>query len=188
MSQPLPDAAVREAAAPTHEEVDVWWGSYAGRAMTPSFVVCGLLTAACFVAAQHLAPERGWLQLTFTAFASVVWLVQMLRWCHRFFTCNYRLTTRYLYVDRGFMPLVAQRFALSTIRTVQVEHNPWAKFLDFGNVRVYFEDNSQPPVVLAALVQPQQAAEILRKTIKKHGPLTPDQRGEGRKKCPEEPS
>jgi hypothetical protein len=165
MSQPPSDAA--SAAVHPDEEVDVWWGSHAGRALTPSFVVCVLLTVASFVAAQHLAPERGLLQLTFTGFASVVWLVQLVRWGHYFFTCNYRLTTRYLYVDCGFRPLVACRFALRTIRTVEVRCNKWEKLLGIGSVWVYFEDSSQPPVVLTALVQPRQAAALIRETVKK---------------------
>ena len=39
------------------------------------------------------------------------------RWGHRFFTWNYRLTTRFLYLDRGMMPLVGQRFALAKVQT-----------------------------------------------------------------------
>jgi hypothetical protein len=161
MSRPPADAPL--------EEIDVWWGSYAGRAMMPSFAVCVLLTAACLVAARQLAPERGLLQLTFTALASTVWLVQLLRWCHRFFTCNYRLTTSYLYIDRGFRPLVARRFALATIRAVEVQQNRWEQLLGVGNVRVYFEDAKQPPAVLPALVRPDDVAAIIRGALKTTG-------------------
>jgi hypothetical protein len=171
MSQP-PAETARNAAALANEEVDVWWGSYAGRAMMPSFVVCVLLTAASFWAARHLAPERFLLPLTFTGFASVVWLVQLLRWGHRFFTCNYRLTTRYLYIDRGFKPLVAQRFDLRTIRTVEVRHNKLENLLGVGNVWVYFDDYSRTPAVLAGLVQAHRAAEIIRATVSKFGKPT----------------
>jgi hypothetical protein len=173
MSQPLPEAA-GEAAPHPREEVDVWWGSYAGRAMMPSFAVCVLLTAASFWAARHLAPERGLLQLTFTGFASVVWLVQLLRWSHRYFTCNYRLTTRYLYVDRGFMPLVAQRFALRTIRKVDIHCNKLEMALGVGDVWIYFEDSSRPPAVLAGLVQADRAAETIRDTVRKFGEPSSD--------------
>jgi hypothetical protein len=171
MSQPQAETA-RDAAALSNEEVDVWWGSYAGRAMMPSFAVCVLLTAASFLAARHLAPDRGLLQLTFTGFASVVWLVQLVRWSHRFFTCNYRLTTRCLYIDQGFKPLVAQRFALQTIRTVEVRYNKLENLLGVGKVWVYFDDYTRSPAVLAGLAQAHRAAEIIRASVKKFGNRT----------------
>jgi hypothetical protein len=166
MSQP-PDAST--ATARPREEVDVWWGSCAGRTLTPSFIVCGLLTAAWYVAARELVPERYLQQLAFSTLASLLWVVQLLRWGHRFFTWNYRLTTRYLYIDRGFRPLVARRHALTTIRAVKVVRSRWQKLLGIGDVCVYFQDAGQAPAVLAALVHPDAAADVLRQAVEKYG-------------------
>lgn len=168
MSQPVPQTVAPPLSAPVGEEVDVWWGSHCGRAMAPSFVVCVLLTVAGFNVARQVAPERGLLQLVFSCFATLVWLVQLLRWGHRFFTCNYRLTTRYLYVDRGFRPLVARRFPLGEICRIEVRESKLENFLGVGDVWVYCEGNPRPPVVLAGMVQPHGAAQRIRDTVKKY--------------------
>jgi hypothetical protein len=42
-----------------------------------------------------------------------------------------------------------------------------------GNVYVYLNDASQPRAVLEGLVQSQQAADIIRATVKIHGEVTP---------------
>ena len=109
MTAPWADLGSRDHAELQDKEVDVWWGSYAGRAMGPSFAVCVAMTAVIYFATRWWVPHRGWLQLTFAALAGSLWLVQLARWGHRFFTWNYRLTTRFLYVDRGLYPLKAQR-------------------------------------------------------------------------------
>src|SRR5947209_7299648 len=63
------------ASAQPGEEVELWWGSYSGWTMMPSFVVCLLLTGLIGWAAWYFVPE-GWAQLSALVAASVVWLVQ----------------------------------------------------------------------------------------------------------------
>src|SRR5436309_1123391 len=33
-----------ELSSEEQQEIDLWWGAYAGRTMTPSFIICALLT------------------------------------------------------------------------------------------------------------------------------------------------
>jgi hypothetical protein len=147
------------------EEVDLWWGSYAGRTLTPSFAVCLLLTVAIYAAVHELVPERGWTQLAFVVAAGIVWAVQLARWCHRFFTCNYRLTTRYLYVDSGIRPLVARRVALRSIDRLEVRCNRLGTWLDVGDVWAYVKDTPTLPVVLRGLHHPHKACELIRAAV-----------------------
>ena len=51
MTALLADPAAVDAPSGPAEEVDVWWGSYAGRAMAPSFAVCICLTALIYFGA-----------------------------------------------------------------------------------------------------------------------------------------
>jgi len=164
---PPPESARRAA------ETDLWWGSYAGRTMTFSFAVCVLLTALIYAGVHTLVHERGWLQLAFGGFASALWLVQLTRWCHRFFTYNYRLTTRFLYVDRGFLRLIAQRFALEGIDSVEVRSSKVGAALGVGDVWVFLEDPVQPAAVLEGLVAPQRAVELIRDAVRKAREINP---------------
>ncbi len=160
-------SASQKAAERQGEEVDLWWGSYAGRAMVPSFAVCGGLTVLIFCGVRWWVPERGWLQFTFAGLTGAVWLVQMVRWGHRFFTCNYRLTTRFLYMDRGLWPLVSERFALREVNRVEVHRNLAQKWLRIADVWVWFDNPATRPAVLRALAAPHAAAETLQEASKK---------------------
>jgi hypothetical protein len=166
MSAPPVDRGPTDQSPHRAEEVDLWWGSYAGRAMLPSFAVCAVLTVLILWGARSWVPARGWQQLTFFGLAGAVWAVQLTRWGRRFFTWNYRLTTSRLYVDRGVWPLKAQRFDLSTVARVEVNGSPLAKRLGIGDVWVWFDD-ATPPVVLEALVAPRRAAETIREAVRK---------------------
>jgi hypothetical protein len=156
-----------EATARKPDEIDVWWGSYAGRAMAPSFAVCLVLTALIYFGARWWVPERGWLQLTFSGMTSIVWLVQLLRWAHRFFTWNYRLTTRFLYVDSGLKPLIAQRFPVRSIERVEVHSHGLQKWLRISDLWVWLDAPARLPVVLQAIASPRPVAEMIREVVRK---------------------
>jgi uncharacterized membrane protein YdbT with pleckstrin-like domain len=154
------------------QEVDVWWGSFAGRTLTPSFALCTLLTALIFWGTRTWVAERGWVQLSFFGFAGALWLVQLTRWARRFFSYNYRLTTRFLYVDRGFLSLVAQRLDLRAVQRLQVRADWLQNLLGVGDVEVYLDGDSKPAAVLQGLLAPARAADTLREAVKKA--RTPD--------------
>jgi len=135
--------------------------------MAPSFIVCIALTALIYAGARWWVPERGWLQLTFFGLTTAVWLVQLVRWGQRFFTWNYRLTTRFLYVDRGLNTQLAQRFALASIDRVEVRCNWLEKWLGVGDLWVWIGDATKPPAVLKALKGPRTVAETLRDMVRK---------------------
>ncbi|HYV34352.1 MAG TPA: hypothetical protein VE988_01530 [Gemmataceae bacterium] len=167
MTVPLADTAAQEEPSRFGDELDLWWGSYAGRAMMPSFAVCIALTVLIFFGTRLWVPQRYWFQWTFSGVASALWIVQLARWGHRFFTWNYRLTTRFLYQDRGVKPLIARRYALPTISRVEVRNNALDKWLGIGDLWICFDDTDQPAAVLKALVAPRTAAGIIREAIKK---------------------
>jgi hypothetical protein len=149
------------------EEIDLWWGSYAGRAMAPSFAVCLVLTALIIGGARWLVPELGWHQLTVTALTSSVWLVQLWRWGRRFFGYNYRLTSRFLYVDRGLLNLVARRFPLRLVSRVEARSDRLQGWLGIGDIVVQFDDVQHSPAVLEALVTPAAVAVTIREAVSK---------------------
>ena len=164
---PQPQAARRAA------ETDLWWGSFAGRTMTPSFVLCLVLTALIYAGVHTWVHERGWVQLAFGGFASALWLVQLTRWCHRFFTYNYRLTTRFLYVDRGLIPIVGRRLPLERIDRVEVRSSKLGAALGVGDVWVFPDDAGQPPLILEGLAAPGRPVELIQDAVRKAREINP---------------
>jgi hypothetical protein len=146
------------------QEADVWWGSYAGRAMLPSFLVCGLLTVAFALGAWYIAnafptlpyPPR---YLAYVL-AALVWLVQVLRWGYRTVTINYRLTTRRLFRDQGFRK-PSRAVELSRVKAVAVEQaRPLERLLGIGRLRIDAEDTHT--LVLQGVHEPQTVAALVR--------------------------
>jgi hypothetical protein len=167
--QPVPDrAAFAGVATPTPgpevgqkqmEEVELWWGSYSGWTMTPSFVVCLLLTGLIAWAAWYFVPQ-GWVQLSALGAASVVWLVQFARWGSRFFGRNYRLTTRRLFVIRGVRRLTITELDLRHLGPVTVNRSWLERQVHVG--RVVVEREGGPPLVLEGVHHPQRCADLIR--------------------------
>jgi len=171
LAQPT-DAVRDKVAEPCAEEVDLWWGSYAGRAMVPSFAVCFFLTLLALFASRWLVGGRGWVQLTFTVLASLIWIVQFVRWSRRFFTWNYRLTTRFLYQSRGMKNLVTHRHALEYVSSVSIRRKGLAKLLKIGDIVIWFENSPQSPAVLYAIRDSQRVADSIRDAVKVAKELT----------------
>jgi Bacterial PH domain len=167
VTAPSADPTVREGSGRTDTEVDVWWGSYAGRAMVPSFGVCIVLTGLIYLGVRWWVPERGWLQLTFFALVSAVWLVQLTRWAYRFFTWNYRLTTRFLYVEYGPSRHLSQRWPVRDVERMEARYNLLERMLGIGDLWVWFDEATKPPAILLSLKSPQAVAETIRAVVRK---------------------
>src|SRR6266545_6506179 len=146
------------------EEVELWWGSYSGRAMTPSFLVCVVLTGLIGWGAWYFVPE-GWVQLSALGAASVVWLVQLARWGSRFFGRNYRLTSQRLFALQGVRRLTVTIVHLRQIRQVRVKRNWWERQCHVG--RILVEPEAGPPLVLEGVSQPQRCADLIRETTRR---------------------
>jgi hypothetical protein len=92
--------------------------------------------------------------------------VQLVRWAYRFFTWNYRLTTRYLYVDRGLKKLLALRFPVTNIDRVEV-HKDWLeKKFGIGDVWVWLDTPAAEPIILKAMRTPRTVVEMIREIAK----------------------
>src|SRR5437588_6255394 len=85
------------------QEVDIWWGSYAGRSMWPSFLACLLVTGGLAWGAWYLWSYQDYhpqlLRLGVYCLAAWTWLIQLIRLGYRTVTFNYRLTTARLFLD-----------------------------------------------------------------------------------------
>lgn len=149
------------------EEVDVWWGSYAGRALWPSFVFCGLLTALIAVGAWYFydAYQAHPTLMRYLAYGltGAVWLTQLGRWLYSTVIINYRLTTRRLFQDRGFHRPVAGWVELDRLKGVVVTYGPLEGRLGIG--RLYVEsEGGAPPLILEGVYDPVKVAALITRT------------------------
>jgi membrane protein YdbS with pleckstrin-like domain len=135
------------------QELDLWWGSYSGWTMLPSFLVCLLLTGGIgwfgFTVARPMA------QTIILGASGLLWLVQLARWSHRFFSFNYRLTTRRVFIDRGFLFPDRLQVELGGIVRTDMTQNRFERLMGIGKVRLCLRDKGHEILVLAGVKDPQ---------------------------------
>jgi hypothetical protein len=151
----------------TDQETDLWWDSYSGWTMLPSFLVCLGLTALIFWLVLRYLPHRELAQATILGASGAVWLAQLTRWGFRFFGYSYRLTTRRLFHDVGFRYSDRQQVDLAAIADVRVERKRLDSLIGVGRLKISFVDSRRPPLILEGLRQPERAAELIRQACKK---------------------
>jgi hypothetical protein len=148
------------------EEVDVWWGSFAGLAMLPSFLMCLALTAFIAWAAWVFLPAH-LVRLGFLGLGGALWLTQAIRWSYRYFGFNYRLTNRRLFCHRGFSYAPDDQLDLDRIARVVVQFNWWQRWLGVGQVMVFSDDPTAELMTLEGVYRPAQIAEQIRVRAKR---------------------
>src|SRR5262249_46349232 len=146
----------------TQDEVEVWWGAYAGRTALPGFLGCILATAilaAVLYTWNLLLPARWWAFLL----TSPLWLVQTGRCLYRTTAFNYRLTTRRLFVSRSFAA-AAQVVDLARVERINVQRNPIERRLGVGRIRV--ETANAAPLLLEGVLDPVAVATLIGNRVK----------------------
>jgi hypothetical protein len=173
MSNAYPESQETPAA---EEEVEVWWGAFAGRTAVPGFVLCALVTAVVCVGLYAwgvLQPARWWAFLL----TSPLWLVQIGRWLYRTTAYNYRLTNRRLFVSRSFSA-AARVVDLARVERVVVERSRLRRRLGVGRIRIEAKeiaplilDGVRDPAAVATLIgnRVQQAREVGAKIVNPNG-------------------
>jgi len=148
-----------------NQETDIWWGSYAGRTMTPGFVLCALLTGLLVWGVWLFWPkneDRPYLErYTTYILVGAVWLFQFVRWGYRIVAVNYRLTTKRLFCQRGFQTAATTAIDLAAIATVRIERDTFSPYLKVGRLRIVPVDSTQPPMVLEGVYNPDQIAAVI---------------------------
>lgn len=146
------------------DELDLWWGSFSGWAMLPSFGLCLLATGLIAWLRWLLVPS--WMVLyTIEGLTGALWIVQLTRWVYRVFGYNYRLTNRRLFVDRGWLYSDAHRVDLLQVQNVRVAAGWWQRIIGAGNVVLEMNGDPRITLVLEAVRFPQRVARQLQHII-----------------------
>ncbi len=142
-------------------EREVWWGSYSGWTMAPSFLVCCCATILVLWLAELLLP-RGFVQLAVFGIGGAIWLFQLVRWGYRVVSYNYRLTNRRLYCDTGFFHQDRRRVDLNSIADVRVRRTLHEGLVGVGRIEITFQDSSQPALLLEGVRNPSEVASLMK--------------------------
>lgn len=166
-----PSATGSEPDVDPDQELDVWWGAYAGRAMLFSFTLCALLTLAVAAGGWYFWHVRGqsayFMRHVVLGLTGAIWFVQGLRWAYRTVSINYRLTTHRLFRDRGFHNPTAGTVILERVTDVAVEpRTALEQLVHVGRIRVTSEDDT-PPLVLEGVYQPEHVAAEIRRQVQR---------------------
>jgi hypothetical protein len=163
---PVPIAR-KEPAEAEEEEVDIWWGAFAGRTMVPLFVLCGLLTLGVWALTLLLRRGPGLPIVRYTAqgVGAAVWFVVLAWTAYRVIAVNYRLTSRRLLYRWGFQRAAQWEIELTRIAAVRVECRPLERLLGVGRLRVTLHDGGAAGPVFAGVVRPSAVARMIDRQI-----------------------
>ncbi|MBM4068795.1 MAG: PH domain-containing protein [Planctomycetes bacterium] len=148
------------------QEADLWWGSYSGWTMWPSFIACLLITASIGWLAWRFV-EKDLLQLTFLGVATSLWILQFMRWGKRVFSYNYRLTNRRLFRDKGFRRQNLFNVELKSIAHVHVRQSSVERIVNVARLVIRQSDPKHPPLILEGVSQPFAVADQIREAVQK---------------------
>ena len=151
------------------QEIDVWWGSYAGRAMLPGFLLCGLLTVFLLALDWYLQTGKRRSDMMSSAVLGLVgaiWLFQGTRWVYRMIAVNYRLTNRRLLYMRGFKLPDCWAVELARVTDVSVLRGPLERLLGLGRIQIKVHGVRLPSVVLEGVRAPERIARIIRRRVR----------------------
>jgi uncharacterized membrane protein YdbT with pleckstrin-like domain len=164
-AQPAPPDGATGRAVTEEEEIDVWWGSYSMTTMVPSLLVCLILTGLIIWAAWKFVP-RGYVQVTVLSLTGAVWLVQGVRWAYRVFGYNYRLTSRRIYADHGFLYRGYAALDLEAVASVQVKRTWTQRLLGVGQIWIVPTEEAKAALVLNGVRRPRALADRIAERVK----------------------
>jgi membrane protein YdbS with pleckstrin-like domain len=151
------------------EETDVWWGSYAGRAMLPGFLLCLVLTIILLALDWQFGSWHSRYDLISSGIlglAGAAWLFQGTRWFYRMIAVNYRLTNRRLLYSRGFKLPDTWAIDLPHITEVSVERGPVERLLGLGRIHIQVRDGKSRRFVLDGVTAPEHVARTIRRRVR----------------------
>jgi hypothetical protein len=165
--EPIGPASQTDVAA----EVDLWWGSYSGRALMPGIVAALLLSLIIAGVAfyEWLIYDLPKLPVRYSAYALIglVWAVFGLRAGHLLLTNTYRLTTRRVWRERPLINIPADRhLELTQITSVILEKKALQKLLRIGQIRLV-ADPKDEGLVLDGVFRPDHVAALIRKEVER---------------------
>lgn len=137
--------------------------------MLPSFVVCIALTVTLLTGGWFFDDIRGIGQefgsLIFFQLTAAIWIVQILRLFYRGSMYVYRLTPRFLFVDRGFLHNPEPPVDLAKVTHVICGSNLLNRFSGVGWVEIVA--TGEEPVTLTGILHPAAFVKMIESVVGK---------------------
>ena len=151
------------------EEHEIWWSSFAGRALWRSSLACILIGLAAYLGSFVPTGFRrsAFLRYGLEALIALLWLLQVLRWLYHKTAMNYRMTNRRLFRDKGFGNLRHLQIELTQVAQVVVRRRFLERWLGIGTVEVIPGDSSIPVLIFEGVRDPDNVAIAIRAQVQK---------------------
>jgi len=132
-------AGVAQGTARDVPEEELWAGGFSPKAMTPAFVIAGLLTIAGIVIASFAGPF-GWTAVGIGA--AIVFGYLILHLLYNRWAVRYRLTTHRLVITRGILSRTDDRILLVDIDDLTVNQGFIERMLNVGTITLHTTDET----------------------------------------------
>jgi hypothetical protein len=135
------------------------------RAMLPELTLLGIVAVGWIMGAVPFLPERFQTWEVLASIPGAYGLFVGIRWMYRLIGGGYRLTrTQLLRVNAGPIP-DPEPIDLATVASVVVEQSAMDVCLCVGAVKLTFERDAQPEIVLGPLGWPKRRAKLIQEAI-----------------------
>jgi len=132
--------------------------------MWPSFVILFAISVMLLLADWLLDPEDDMVgSPVFGAIILAMWIVQLIRWGYRTITMTYRLTSKHLFIDRGWLYPPESPVELAKVQKVTVEQSALARRLKVGTIELHLD--AEHIVEVPGISKPELFAEMIEKQI-----------------------
>ncbi len=132
----------------THEENDVWSGSYSPKAMIGWWVGAGVATfVLLIVGIVYLRGHFGWLFLTIL----LGWAILAGRYAYRRYGVHYYLTTQRFIHETGILWRRTDRIELIDIDDVTFHQGPVQRMFNVGTIHLSSSDRTDPEMDLPGI-------------------------------------
>lgn len=140
----------------THEESDVWHGTYSPKAMIGWWISAGVITlVALVIGIVYLSGHFGWLFLTIL----LGWAILVGRYLYRRFGVHYYLTTQRFIHEAGILWRRTDRIELIDIDDVTFKQGPVQRMFDVGTIHISSSDRTHPEMDLPGIEAVRHVAD-----------------------------
>jgi membrane protein YdbS with pleckstrin-like domain len=150
-------------------QTDLAWRGYSGWAMLPGFVVCGVISALLLTSTWFFDEARGVVaqigSLAVFGIVWAIWIFQIFRWFYRGATYVYRLTPRFLFVERGFLYNPTPAIDLFRVGVVKWSAGWLGRFFGVGSVTLEGEGGAE--FTMTGIRRPAAFAEEIEAAVKR---------------------
>jgi len=148
--------------AKTPAERDIWTVQFSPRGMIGSWIIVGLLVAACLIVALFTLVAWPWMILA----SAVIVLIQQCRYWYRRLNDRYRLTSYRLLQETGIISRTVNRVELIDIEDIQLVRSLIDRMVGIGSIVLLTHDVSHPKMRISAIDDVEKRFDELEQAMR----------------------